>query len=103
MDRESLTSIKTPVVQRSNYVMYLEFYVGMHWFHTDVFKWTPAIKTKYLEDLNLLQHLVGVPLVALIEEDNKKLAKFAKTIGFNKMDMLNLNNGKVGFVYARSL
>jgi len=83
--------------------MYLENYAGMLWFHTDVRKWSSEVKNKYLEELNLLQHLVNVPLVALVEEDNNKLAKFASLIGFNKMDQMNLNNGKVGYVYARSL
>jgi hypothetical protein len=96
-------SVKTPVVQRSDYVMYLEFFAGMHWFHTDVHKWSSEIKTKYLEDLNLLQYLVNIPLVSLVEEDNTKLAKFAEIIGMKVVDKMNLTNGKVGFVYARSL
>jgi hypothetical protein len=95
--------MKTPVVNRQDYTMYLENYAGMLWFHTDVRKWSSEVKNKYLEELNLLQHLVNVPLVALVEEDNNKLAKFASLIGFNKMDQMNLNNGKVGYVYARSL
>jgi hypothetical protein len=95
--------VKTPVVQRNDYVMYLEFFAGMHWFHTDVHKWSNKIKSKYLEDLNLLQYLVDVPLVALVEEDNKKLAKFGEVTGWKVIDKMNLNNGKVGLVYARSL
>jgi len=95
--------VKTPVVQRRDYVMYLEFFAGMHWFHTDVHKWSSEVKTKYLEDLNLLQYLVNIPLVAMVEEDNKKLAKFAEIIGMRVLDKMNLNNGKVGYVYARSL
>ncbi len=95
--------IKTPVVNRPEYVMYLEQFSGMLWFHTDIFKWSSNIKQKYLEDLNLLQYLVSVPLVALVEEDNHKLAKFGKVTGWEKMEQLNLNNGKVGFVYTRSL
>jgi hypothetical protein len=95
--------MKTPVVQRQDYVMFLEFFADMHWFHTDVFKWNKEVKTKYLEDLNLLQHLVGVPLVALVEEDNKKLAKFGEVTGWNMVDKLNLEKGKVGYVYTRSL
>jgi hypothetical protein len=83
--------------------MYLEFFAGMHWFHTDVFNWTPEVKNKYLEDLNLLQHLVGVPLIALVEEDNKKLAKFGEVTGWHMVDKLNLEKGKVGYVYTRSL
>ena len=96
-------SVKIPVVQRQHYVMYLEFYAGMHWFHTDVRKWSSKVKTKYIEDLNLLQYLVNIPLVSLVEEDNKKLAKFAEIIGMKVVDKMNLTNGKVGFVYARSL
>ena len=95
--------MKTPVVQRQDYVMFLEFFAGMHWFHTDVFNWTPTVKKKYLEDLNLLQYLVNVPIVALVEEENKKLSKFGEVTGWSIIDKMNLNNGKVGYVYARSL
>ena len=98
-----MISDKTPVVQRNDYVMFLEFYAGMHWFHTDVFNWTPTVKKKYLEDLNLLQYLVNVPIVALVEEENKKLSKFGEVTGWSIIDKMNLNNGKVGYVYARSL
>jgi hypothetical protein len=93
---------KTPVVQRQDYVMSLEFFAGMHWFHTDVFNWTPTVKKKYLEDLNLLQYLVSTPLVALIEKDNTKLAKFAKSIGFKMEQPLKLNNGQLGYIYSWS-
>lgn len=79
--------------------MYLEFFAGMHWFHTDVFKWTPEIKKKYLEDLNLLQYLVGTPLVALVEEDNTKLAKFGKATGWQYLEPLRLDNGKQGNIF----
>ena len=96
-------SVKTPVVQRKNYVMYLEFFAGMYWFHTDVSKWSSEVKTKYIEDLNLLQYLVNVPIVALVEEDNNKLAKFGEVTGWKVIDRMNLNNGKVGLVYTRSL
>lgn len=95
--------MKTPVVNRRDYTMYLENYAGMLWFHTDVYKWSSEVKTKYLEDLNLLQHLVSVPLVALVDEDNQKLAKFGVVTGWEKMEQINLNNGKVGYVYTRSL
>ena len=95
-------SVKTPVVQRRDYVMYLEFFAGMHWFHTDVFKWTSEVKKKYLEDLNLLQYLVGTPLVALVEKDNTKLAKFSETIGWQLLQPYQLNNGKEAYIYTWS-
>ena len=83
--------------------MYLENFAGMLWFHTDVHKWSSKVKTKYIEDLNLLQYLVNVPIVALVEKDNKKLAKFGEVTGWKVIDQMNLNNGKVGYVYTRSL
>jgi hypothetical protein len=83
--------------------MYLESYAGMLWFHTDVRKWSSKVKLKYLEDLNLLQYLVNIPIVALVEEDNKKLAKFGEVTGWKVFNQMNLNNGKVGLVYTRSL
>lgn len=95
--------MKIPVVNRVDYTMYLESYADMLWFHTDIYRWSSEVKNKYLEDLNLLQYLVGVPLVALVEEDNHKLAKFGKVTGWRVIDKMNLNNGKVGLVYTRSL
>ena len=52
---------------------------------------------------NLLQQLVNIPIVALVEEDDKKLAKFGEVTGWRVIDQMNLNNGKVGYVYTRSL
>ena len=93
--------VKTPVVQRSNYVMYLEFFAGMHWFHTDVFKWNKEVKKKFVEDLNTLQHLVSTPLVAMI--DNPKLAKFARTIGFKYEQPILGAENQTYEIYSRSL
>jgi hypothetical protein len=98
-----LTNLKVPVVNKQDYTMYLENFAGMLWFHTDVHKWSSEVKARYLDDLNLLQYLVDVPLVALVEEDNIKLAKFGKVTGWSIIDKMNLNNGKVGYVYTRSL
>jgi len=94
---------KVPVVIREDYTMLLELHADFIWFHTDVRKWTPKVKAKYLEDLNLLQHLVSVPLVAMIQETNTKLAKFSKTIGFKfKQDFIGQDN-QMYHIYSRSL
>ena len=95
-------SVKTPVVNKQNYTMYLELFQDMLWFHTDVYKWSQEVKKDYLKDLDALQDLVGVPLVALVEEENIKLSKFGEVTGWKVMNKLNLNNGKVGLVYTRS-
>jgi hypothetical protein len=93
--------IKVPVVNRAEYTMYLEPCEGMLWFHTDVHKWTPEVKKNYLKDLQTLQYLVAIPLAALVEEDNIKLAKFGKSIGWIKINQLNVNDKKYD-VYTRS-
>jgi hypothetical protein len=59
--------MKVPVVLRDDYTMYLELHDAALWFHTDVHKWSQEVKKKYLEDLNLLQYLTNVPLLALVE------------------------------------
>jgi hypothetical protein len=83
--------------------MYLEYFAGMHWFHTDVFKWNKEVKKKFLEDLNLLQYLVGTPLVALVEEDNTKLAKFGKSTGWKvEQPYTGSDNGQY-YIWSRSL
>lgn len=91
--------IKIPVVNREDYTMYLELYEGMLWFHTDVRRWDREVKKKYLEDLDLLQYLVSVPVVALV--DNYKLAKFGRVTGWYKINELTVNNKKYD-VYTRS-
>lgn len=73
----------------------------MLWFHTDVLKWTPEVKQKYITDLNLLQHLVSVPLVALVAETNTKLAKFGEVTGWKKFDKVVFNEVKYD-IYSRS-
>jgi hypothetical protein len=94
--------MKVPVVIRDDYTMYLEFFEGMLWFHTDVHKWTAAVKVKYLEDLNILQYLVNSPLVAMINKRDKKLTKFTKVIGF-KYEQPFLGNDKQMYdIYSRS-
>ncbi len=94
--------VKIPVVIRDDYVMFLEFFEGMLWFHTDVNRWTPTVKTKYLEDLNLLQYLINCPLLAMINQRDKKLTKFTKVIGF-KYEQPFLGNDKQMYdIYSRS-
>jgi len=94
---------KTPVVFRKDYIMYLEFFDNLLWFHTDVYKWSKTVKTKYLKELNLLQQLNNIPLLALIDKQDMKLAKFAKTIGFKfKQPFLGQDN-RMYHIYSRSL
>lgn len=98
-----MVAFKVPVVIREDYTMLLELHDNFIWFHTDVRKWTPTVKAKFLEELNLLQHLVSVPLVAIAHTDNKKLVKFGKSIGFEfKQDFIGQDK-QMYHIYSRSL
>lgn len=96
-------NFKVPVVIREDYTMLLELHNNLIWFHTDIRKWTPAVKTKYLEDLNLLQHLVSVPLVAFASDENTKLVKFGKSIGFKFQEDFIGQDKQMYHIYSRSL
>lgn len=82
--------------------MYLEFSYGLLWFHTDVRKWSSSIKVKFVEDLNLLHYLAGTPIVAMVKQDNKKLAKFGKLTGWEKKQETILNSGELADIYMWS-
>jgi hypothetical protein len=102
MEQSTAVHTKVPVVVRDDYVMYLELAHNSLWFHTDVAKWTPEVKTKFVENLNQLQELVNIPLLALIEETNTKLSKFAKTIDFQYLNTL-VENNETYHIYSRGL
>lgn len=93
---------KVPVVVRDDYVMYLEFFDSFLWFHTDIYKWTTRIKKKFISDLNTLQSLLPIPLIALVAEDNTKLAKFGTTLGWTKGNTIMMNNGSIANIYSWS-
>ena len=83
--------------------MYLEQHQKYNWFHTDVQKWTAEIKKKYIEDLNTLQLELSPFIVSLVREDNTKLEKFGKSIGFEyETTIKGLDNMK-HHIYSRSL
>lgn len=91
---------KVPVVLRDDYIMYLELFDNHLWLHTDIAKWTADVKKRYIKDLSRLEDLVGVPIMALIKEDNHKLTKFAKTVNWKAKGQIMLNDGSKGFIYA---
>ena len=91
--------VKTPVVIRDEYVMYLEWFDSHLWFHTDIFKWTARVKKKFIKDLNTLQSLLPLPIVALVTDDNDKLAKFGTSLGWIKGNQIMLDNGSTGHIF----
>lgn len=93
--------MKTPIVNREHYIIYLEFFANLYWLHTDVFRWSKAIKKQYIKDLNTLQSLLDSPLYGMV--DNDKLGRFGKTIGFSYLQDLTGNDGNTYQIYKRSL
>lgn len=83
--------------------MYLETHQKYNWFHTDVRKWTVEIKKQYLEELDRLQLELSPFIVALIREDNTKLEKFAKSIGFVYETTIKGLDKMNHHIYSRSL
>lgn len=79
--------------------MYLELYDNRLWFHTDINKWSSKIKQEFIKDLNTLQSLLPLPLLALVTEDNHKLAKFGATTGWTKGNKVMLQNGSTAHIF----
>ena len=92
--------MKTPVVIRKDYVMYLELFDNLLWFHIDVFKWSAEIKKRCRFDLARLEDLVDMPLLAVVDVTNKKLTKFAESFGWVVKGQMVLNNGSKALIYA---
>ncbi len=92
--------MKTPVVIRKDYVIYLELFDNLLWFHTDVFKWSAEIKKRYRLDLAKLEDLVDMPLLAVVDVTNNKLTKFAQSFGWVVKGQMVLNNGNKALIYA---
>ncbi len=86
--------MKVPVVLRDDYIMHLELHDGALWFHTDVNRWSQEVKKKFIEDLDLLQYLTNVPLLALVAEEDIKLAKFGKVTGWEVLKQIDVNEQK---------
>ena len=93
--------MKFPVVNRPEYIIYLELFNNYYWLHTDVFKWSVEIKKHYIRELNQLQSLLNAPLYGLV--DNDKLGKFGTKIGFKYVKDLLGNDGRMYKIYTRSL
>ena len=93
---------KIPVIERDKYVMYLELFNGVLWFHTDIFSWTKEIKKSFINDLETISKSVMLPIKALVNENNKKLAKFGLVTHWKKEEQIVLNDGNIAYIYSWS-
>lgn len=96
-------TVKVPVVECDDYIMYIEWLGNAPYFHTDVHRWSAEIKKSYLDDLDNLQRQLPVPLIAISKVENQKLIKFGRSIGFKYEAEWTDNNGTPYHIYSRRL
>lgn len=76
--------MKTPVVNKEDYIIYLEDDNGLVFIHCDILKkWTKETKRKLLEDFKLLTEVWNSDLLALHTPADKKHKKFLNMFGFS--------------------
>lgn len=93
---------KTPVIVRNDYIMYLELFDNILWFHTDIHCWTSSVKKMFIEDLKSINERVTLPIKALVTESNKKLAKFGKVTNWEIEKQIVLDSGDIAYIYSWS-
>lgn len=80
---------KFPVVNRQDYIIYLEDDNGVVFIHCDVLtKWTKEVKKNLLVDFKLLTEMWNSDLFALHQPQDKKHKKFLKMFGFNYFESI---------------
>lgn len=76
--------MKIPVVQRKEYVIYLERDGGTSYVHCDVYKWTKTTKASLAKDWETLCLLHNQPIYARHEIGDRKHLKFLEMFGFKR-------------------
>ena len=100
LELSELKAGKVPVCIRKDYIFYLEFFEGLLWFHIDIRRWSAEVKKGCQSDFALIEDLIGRPIVALIREDDIKLARFAKSFGWSEKCQISLLDGSKAYIYA---
>jgi hypothetical protein len=95
--------MKTPVIVKDNYIVYLEDYQGTSIIHCDCTGWNKQIKTKLVQDIDSLVQLHGKPLYALHDTHDTKHRKFLKIMKFEfYSDIYCPTDGEVRQLFVRS-
>jgi hypothetical protein len=97
---QELRAGKVPVCIREDYTVYLEFFRGNLWIHVEIKRWSSGVKKDCLKSIALIENLIGKPLVALIREEDIKLARFAKSFGWSEKCQISLLDGSKAFIYT---
>ena len=100
---QELRAGKVPVCIREDYTVYLEFFKGNLWIHVEIRRWSAGVKKDCLKSIALIENLIGKPLVALIREEDIKLARFAKSFGWSEKCQISLLDGSKAFIYTNKV
>jgi hypothetical protein len=75
--------MKTPIVNREHFIIYLEEVDGFIFIHCDVLsKWTKTIKKELQEEFDKITKKLNTDLFALHTPNDNKHIKFLKMFGF---------------------
>ena len=74
--------MKIPVVQRKEYVLYLERCYGLSFVHCDVFRWNKTTQASLAKDWETICLLHNEPIYAYHVVGDKKHLKFLQIYGF---------------------
>jgi len=100
---QELRAGKVPICIRDDYIVYLEFFRGNLWLHVDIKRWSAGVKRECLKSIALIENLIAKPIVALIREDDIKLARFAKSFGWSEKCQITLLDGSKAFIYTNKV
>lgn len=93
--------MKEEVFRNEAFTLYLEPYQGSFFYHCDVRKWNKEVKKQYLNSLDKLVSLLPSPLYALIDQEDKKLIKFAKLSKMKQHQEIVGLDDKPYFIFVR--
>lgn len=84
--------MKHEIVTRKWYKMYVEFYEGMVFFHTDILKWNKTIKLQYLTDFDAVSVFYPI-MYAMPHDTDDKMIKFGSLLGFEVIGTHDCRDG----------
>jgi hypothetical protein len=96
--------MKVPVIEDSDFNLYLEYHNGNTFIHCDVFtRYTKAIRLRLTENLEFLIKQRKSPLYALHDLDDLKHQKFLESMKFNFLQNVIGTDGTERGIYIREV
>ena len=97
--------MKHPVLKTRNYILFFE-YVILDGFkevivaHADVYKWNKKIKKELIDNFFLMFRVQELPIYAIVDKTDTKLAKFSNMNGFYLFkEDVTIKNGETKNMY----